>query len=123
MARAASSHSPSRPARWAICALLTACWPTCRHRPCAPPTPPTTATACATSPSAAAQRRSSQTTRNNPTRKNPQPFDTRAYKARNIIERTIGRLKDWRRIHIRYDKLAANFASAVAIAAILLGWT
>lgn len=60
---------------------------------------------------------------NNPTRKSPQPFDARAYKARNIIERTIGRLKDWRRIHTRYDKLAANFASAVAIAAILLGWT
>ena len=39
------------------------------------------------------------------------------------IERTIGRLKDWRRIHTRYDKLAANFASAVAIAAILIGWT
>jgi transposase len=60
---------------------------------------------------------------NNPTRKALQPFDARAYKARNIIERTIGRLKDWRRIHTRYDKLAANFASAVAIAAILLGWT
>lgn len=60
---------------------------------------------------------------NNLTRKNPQPFDPRAYKARNIIERTIGRLKDWRRIHTRYDKLAANFASAVAIAAILIGWT
>lgn len=60
---------------------------------------------------------------NNPTRKNPQPFDERAYRARNIIERTIGRLKDWRRIHTRYDKLAANFASAVAIAAILIGWT
>jgi transposase len=60
---------------------------------------------------------------NNPTRKNLQPFDERAYKARNIIERTIGRLKDWRRIHTRYDKLAANYASAVAIAAILLGWT
>lgn len=60
---------------------------------------------------------------NNPTRRHPQPFDPRAYKARNIIERTIGRLKDWRRIHTRYDKLASNFASAVAIAAILLGWT
>lgn len=60
---------------------------------------------------------------NNPTRKNLHPFDEQAYKARNIIERTIGRLKDWRRIHTRYDKLATNFASAVAIAAILLGWT
>lgn len=60
---------------------------------------------------------------NNPTRKQRHPFDARAYKARNIIERIIGRLKDWRRIHTRYDKLANNFASAVAIAAILLGWT
>jgi putative transposase len=59
---------------------------------------------------------------NNPTRKSPQPFSPRAYKARNIIERTIGRLKDWRRIHTRYDKLASNFASAVAIAAIISGW-
>jgi transposase len=59
---------------------------------------------------------------NNPTRKHLQPFDRQVYKARNIIERTIGRLKDWRRIHTRYDKLAANFASAVAIAAILIGW-
>jgi len=58
---------------------------------------------------------------NNSTRKRPHPFDDRAYKARNIIERTIGRLKDWRRIHTRYDKRARNFASAVAIAAILLG--
>ena len=60
---------------------------------------------------------------NHPTRKHPQPFDRQVYKARNIIERTIGHLKDWRRIHTRYDKLAANFASAVAIAAILIGWT
>ncbi len=60
---------------------------------------------------------------NNPTRKTKHPFDGRAYKARNIIERTIRRLKDWRRIHTRYDKLAANFASAVAIAAILRAWT
>lgn len=60
---------------------------------------------------------------NNPTRKHPQPFDRNLYKARNTIERTIGRLKDWRRIHTRYDKLAANFASAVAIAAILTSWT
>jgi transposase len=59
---------------------------------------------------------------NNPTRKRRHPFDEKRYKVRNIIERTIGRLKDWRRIHTRYDKLARNFASAVAIAAILIGW-
>ena len=59
---------------------------------------------------------------NNPRRKRHHPFDRAAYKRRNIIERAIGRLKDWRRIHTRYDKLARNFASAVAIAAILQGW-
>jgi putative transposase len=59
---------------------------------------------------------------NNPTRRRPHPFDRTAYRARNAIERTIGRLKDWRRVHTRYDKLAANFASAVAIAAMLTCW-
>ncbi len=32
------------------------------------------------------------------------------------------RLKDFRRIHTRYDKLAANVASAVALAAIVAFW-
>ena len=58
---------------------------------------------------------------NNPTRKRIQPFDRIAYKRRNMIERTFCRLKDWRRIATRYDKLAANFASACYIAAII-GW-
>jgi transposase len=59
---------------------------------------------------------------NNPARKRRHPFDERDYRQRNIVERTIGRLKDWRRIHTRYDKLARNFASAIAIAAIIQGW-
>ena len=59
---------------------------------------------------------------NNPTRKRRHPFNAKIYRQRNIIERAIGRLKDWRRVHTRYDKLATNFASAVAIAAIILGW-
>jgi putative transposase len=32
------------------------------------------------------------------------------------------RLKDWRRVATRYDKLAATFASAVFIAAIIIWW-
>jgi putative transposase len=32
-------------------------------------------------------------------------------------------LKDWRRIATRYDKLARNFASAVAIVATIIWWT
>jgi transposase len=56
-------------------------------------------------------------------RKTPIPHDALAYKARNRIERAFCRLKDWRRIATRYDKLANNFASAVAIAATIIWWT
>jgi putative transposase len=34
----------------------------------------------------------------------------------------FNRLKDFRRIATRYDKLARNFASAIALAAIVLWW-
>jgi putative transposase len=60
---------------------------------------------------------------NNPTRKRWHPFDRAAYRSRNLVERMFCRLKDWRRIATRYDKLALNYASAVAIAAIVLWWT
>jgi putative transposase len=60
---------------------------------------------------------------NNPTRKLIQPFDPNAYKLRNLVERMFCRLKDWRRIATRYDKLATSFASAVCIAAIVIWWT
>ena len=60
---------------------------------------------------------------NNPTRKRFHPFDAAVYKQRNLIERMFCRLKDWRRIATRYDKLAANFAATIAIATIILWWT
>jgi len=44
------------------------------------------------------------------------------YAGRHLIENAFCRLKDFRRIHTRYDKLAANFASAVALAAIVAFW-
>lgn len=59
---------------------------------------------------------------NNPTRKNIQPFDRESYKRRNIIERTFCRLKDWRRVATRYDKLAINFMATCYIAAICIWW-
>ncbi|MGH6806706.1 MAG: IS5 family transposase, partial [Ensifer adhaerens] len=59
---------------------------------------------------------------NNPTRKRHHPFDARAYRNRNVIERMFCRLKDWRRIATRYDKLATNFQAAVYIAAIVIWW-
>jgi transposase len=39
--------------------------------------------------------------------------DKKAYKGRNIVERYFCRLKDFRRIATRYDKLAQNFFSAL----------
>lgn len=60
---------------------------------------------------------------NNPTRKRFHPFDAETYKLRNIVERALCRRKDWRRIATSYDKLAANFSAAVAIAATIIWWT
>lgn len=48
--------------------------------------------------------------------------DKQAYKGRNVVERCFCRLKDWRRIATRYDKLAQNFFSALCFAAILAYW-
>ncbi|MBB4124101.1 hypothetical protein GGR30_004054 [Martelella radicis] len=45
-----------------------------------------------------------------------------ACKAGNVIEGMLCRLKDWRHVATRYDKLAANFASAIVIAAIIIRW-
>jgi transposase len=55
-------------------------------------------------------------------RKQPFPLDPIAYKGRNRIERMFGRLKDFRRVATRYDKLARNYLAAVAIAAIVIWW-
>jgi transposase len=41
------------------------------------------------------------------------PHDKKAYKKRNVFERCFGRLKDFRRIATRYDKLAQNFVRHV----------
>jgi putative transposase len=60
---------------------------------------------------------------NNPTRKRLHPFDLGAYRLRNLIERAFCRLKDWRRIATRYDKLARNYAASLAIAILITWWT
>jgi putative transposase len=36
------------------------------------------------------------------------------YKARNVIERFFNKLKQFRRVSTRYDKLLANFMGLVA---------
>lgn len=57
-----------------------------------------------------------------PARKIPYPLDRKAYRRRNVIERLFCRLKNWRRIATRYDRLAANYLSAVALGAALIAW-
>lgn len=47
-------------------------------------------------------------------------FDKAAYRRRNVVERGIGRLKEFRRVATRYDKLAEAFLGMVNVAAIVL---
>ena len=44
-------------------------------------------------------------------RKQLRDYDHHLYKDRNLIERFFGRLKQFRRIATRYEKLARNFMS------------
>ena len=50
------------------------------------------------------------------------PYDREAYRQRNLIERMFARLKDFRRVATRYDKLARNFLAGALMAAILIWW-
>jgi transposase len=52
----------------------------------------------------------------------PIPYDRTLYKARHKIEIMSGRLKDWRRVHTRYDRCAHTFMAAIVIAAIVTLW-
>ncbi|MBC7905783.1 MAG: transposase, partial [Rhodospirillaceae bacterium] len=49
-------------------------------------------------------------------------FSPYLYRDRNAIERMFGRLKDFRRIATRYDRLAHNYLAAVCLAATFCYW-
>ena len=55
-------------------------------------------------------------------RKTTVKYDKRRYKRRNRIEIMFGRLKDWRRMAIRYDRCPKVFLSAIALAALVIYW-
>ena len=55
-------------------------------------------------------------------RRAPIPFDTIAYKDRNKVERMWCRLKDFRRVATRYDKLARNYLAGALLAATSTYW-
>jgi transposase len=55
-------------------------------------------------------------------RKVPIPYDKILYGQRHRIENAFGRIKDWRRIAMRYDRCAHTFFSAICIAATVIFW-
>jgi transposase len=57
------------------------------------------------------------------TRTVPYPLDRVAYRRRNLIERLFGRLKNWRRIATRYDRLARNYLAGAALIAAATEWS
>jgi len=60
-----------------------------------------------------------------PSRKNrkvPISQDAALYKKRHKIENMFGRMKDWRRVAMRFDRRADIFLSACALAAVVMFW-
>ena len=58
-----------------------------------------------------------------PTRRDQRPnphFDRAAYRERNQVERTINRLKQFRRVATRYEKRGVHYLAVLLIASILL---
>ena len=51
-------------------------------------------------------------------RKDPICFSPRLYKARNLVERFFNKIKHFRRIATRYDKLADNYMAMIKLASI-----
>ena len=43
------------------------------------------------------------------------PYDRTRYRKRHKIENMFGKLKEWRRIHTRYDRCAYTFMSAIVM--------
>ena len=50
-------------------------------------------------------------------RKEVRSYDAHVYKSRNLIERFFARIKQFRRIATRYDKLAVRFEAFISITA------
>jgi len=50
------------------------------------------------------------------------PHDLAIFKQRNIIERMFCRLKDWRRVALRFVRNIKTFMATIAIAATVIWW-
>ena len=47
-------------------------------------------------------------------------FDRQAYRERNRVEGSVGRLKQFRRVATRYEKLAVNYLAMITLATIVV---
>ena len=50
----------------------------------------------------------------------PLAFDKEVYRRRNVVERCVNRLKQWRGIATRFEKRAANYRAMVVVAALMI---
>jgi transposase len=50
------------------------------------------------------------------------PYNRTLYRQRNVIERTINRIKDWRRIATRYDRNVVVYLASLFIVATVTWW-
>jgi transposase len=50
----------------------------------------------------------------------PFAFDAVTYKDRNLVERCFAKLKQWRAIATRFDKLASHYLAGVTLASVML---
>jgi transposase len=59
---------------------------------------------------------------NRSNRKQKFSFSKKAYRERHRVENAFCRLKDFRRIATRYDRLARNFLASVHLVATIVWW-
>jgi putative transposase len=59
---------------------------------------------------------------NRSNRRQPFSFSKKSYRERHRIENAFCRLKDFRRVFTRYDRLARNFLASVCLAAAIAWW-
>ncbi len=50
-------------------------------------------------------------------------FDKATYRRRNVVERCVNRLKQWRGVATRYEKRAVNYRAMVVIASLMVWLT
>jgi len=52
----------------------------------------------------------------------PPMFDAQLYRRRNVVERAFNKIKEWRGIATRYDKLAVTYLGGVVLATVIRCW-